>query len=42
MTVIINNVIYIITPDPKGNGYHVVAQPVSDKFVQVPWTGAVR
>lgn len=28
MTVVINNVIYIITPDPKGNGYHVQATPV--------------
>ena len=28
MTVVINNVIYTITPDPKGNGYHVQATPV--------------
>lgn len=28
MTIVINNMVYIITPDPKGNGYHVVAQPV--------------
>ena len=29
MTVIINNVIYIITPDTKGNGYHVQATPIN-------------
>lgn len=42
MTIVINNMVYIITPDTKGNGFHVVAQPVSDKFTQVPWTQAVR
>lgn len=28
MTIVINNMVYIITPDPKGNGYHVQATPV--------------